>query len=307
MFEYSGATFNDISTLETALATGLSEDIKISVREGFDDKADTSKWKEDVLPVVVLVSGAGGNGKDTFIDCVNKHLAVENISSIDEIKNMAASLITLTADNRFETVNGVKEMTDKTDRYREFLHELKMAWSKFNSGPNNYMLQQINHILTMHEDEREKFDVIFVHVREADEIIALKSNIERFLGIGCVTLCITGRVDPSEYQNECDKNIDEYKFDVTINNAGDLMILELQAMIFASRLQNINMTYGIECQAHKHTTTEETPKVATMADVTNDKIHEVISSVVNQANEVASEEVPTIAGFHTNLDVADLT
>ena len=132
MFQYSGADFNKIIALEEALKESLSKDITISNQKGIIEDIDTSKWMDDPLPVVILISGAGGNGKDTFINYVNQSMAVYNLSTIDPIKEVASTLINLTVTSDYSAVDSKKEMDDKSDRYREFLHELKMAWSKFN-------------------------------------------------------------------------------------------------------------------------------------------------------------------------------
>ena len=305
MFQYSGADFNKIIALEEALKESLSKDITISNQKGIIEDIDTSKWMDDPLPVVILISGAGGNGKDTFINYVNQSMAVYNLSTIDPIKEVASTLINLTVTSDYSAVDSKKEMDDKSDRYREFLHELKMAWSKFNDGPNINMLEETRHVLTMHEDERERYDVIFIHVREAKEIACLKKDIERHFGIACLTMCVQGLVDPSSYENECDKNVNEYAYDLYITNT-DLEILKIQAMFFAARLENVNKTLGIPCcYDHSH---ENDAKVTTMLNVKTNEVvtDDTIHKIVNAVKTAADEEVPNLAGFHTDVDPADL-
>lgn len=305
MFKYSGADFNKIIELEKALKESLSKDITISNQKGIEEVITDENWMDDPLPVVILISGAGGNGKDTFINFVNQSLAVYNISTIDPIKEVASTLINLTVSSDYSPIDSQKEMDDKSDKYREFLHELKMAWSNFNDGPNINMLEETRHVLTMHEDERERYDVIFIHVREPEEIANLKKDIERYFGIACLTMCVQGLVDPAAYENECDKNVDKYSYDLYITNT-DLEILKIQAMFFAARLENVNKTNGIPCcydHSHNVSTSDTTDltKVQTNT-VTDDKIHEIVNAV----KTAADEEVPNIAGFHTDVDPADL-
>lgn len=326
MFTHSGASNERITSLNEKLVKTLNEDVVINISDGIDTSMDVKNQVSDPLPVIVLINGAGGNGKDTFINAVNRTLAVYNLSTIDPIKTIAGQLIDITDSySQFEKISGSSEMTNKSDRYREFLHELKMAWANFNDGPNVNMLGEIQNILNIHEHGGEKYDVIFVHVREPKEIDELKNDIFRYFGISCITMLVKGRVDPSEYNNNCDKNVYNYKHDIVLANTGNTTVLDMQALFFATRLHKINNEYGIPCPECNHTETEatEAKDVLTEELVSDTEIDDTIINTVNSVkddiNEVISttleeratggesEDIPSLAGFHPNVDAADLT
>ena len=323
MFTHSGASNDRITRLNEKLVKTLSEDVVINIADGIDTSMEVANQVSDPLPVIILINGAGGNGKDTFINAVNKTLAVYNISTIDPIKTVASQLIDITDNySDFEKISGTTEMTNKSDRYREFLHEMKMAWSKFNDGPNVNMLGEIREVLNIHEEGGEKYDAIFVHVREPEEIEELKNDIFRYFGIGCVTMLVKGRIDPTEFTNNCDKNVYKYKHDLILANTGNTTVLDMQALFFATRLHKINNEFGISCPECTHdaetdnttteniTTTDETPVSTTEANT--NIIKEILDEVMGTDKETLatggeSEEVPSLAGFHPNVDAADLT
>ena len=152
-------------------------------------------------------------------------------------------------------------------------------------------------------------------------------DIFRYFGIGCVTMLVKGRVDPTEFTNNCDKNVYNYKHDLTLANTGNATVLDMQALFFATRLHKINNEFGISCPECVHTTeTESTAetKVSTDSTTTVDEtpaatseantatIKEILDEVMGADKETVatggeSEEVPSLAGFHPNVDAADLT
>lgn len=329
MFTHSGASNDRITSLNTKLVKSLSEDVVINISEGIDTSMEVKNQVSDPLPVIVLINGAGGNGKDTFINAVNKTLAVYNLSTIDPLKTVAGQLVDITNNySDFEKISGSTEMNNKSSRYRDFLHDLKMAWSKFNGGPNVNMLGEIREVLNIHEDGGEKYDAIFVHVREPEEIDELKNDIYKYFGIGCITMIVKGRIDPNEYNNDGDKNVYNYKYDLTLANTGNITVLDMQALFFATRLHRINSEFGIPCPECTHTDEEEVSSSTndTTVETTNESetkpvvensqsdisIKDIVDEVMSTDNETLatggeSEEVPSLAGFHPNVDAADLT
>ena len=99
----------------------------------------------------------------------------------------------------------------------------------------------------------------------------------------------------------------------------------MQALFFATRLHKINNEYGIPCPECNHTETEatEAKDVLTEEPVSDTEIDDTIINTVNSVkddiNEVISttleeratggesEDIPSLAGFHPNVDAADLT
>lgn len=251
-------------------------------------------------PIVILVSGAGGNGKDTFIDAVGKHCSAYNLSSITEIKEIAEVLVEYTADIQDEMpVCPSKHMEDKSDRYRQFLHALKMAWSDFCDGPTYRLLSELKAILTDQSLGGERYDVVFLHVREAAEIDKIRHIITNQYGIICLTMIVKGLVDASAYANACDSNVDNYSYDLTImNTPGQQTMFELQAKLFADNLIVGNRVNGIE--------SSKVPNVVIATDKAYPSIPtDVLSTVATSEHNNAERTVTTKSSFRFDLDNPD--
>lgn len=249
-FKGTGKTLAQLDIARNGILEIMKKPANLSVETGIThaESIETSALVVDPYPIVVLVSGAGGNGKDTFIDYVGKFCSAINLSSITEIKEVADILVNYTRDIEDEMEICPRKHQDmKSDRYRQFLHALKMAWSDFCDGPNYRLISELRNILTEQCANGARYDVAFLHVREHDEIEKIKSMIQNNFGIICLTMIVKGLVDASDYVNECDSNVDNYDYDLTIVNTPNKMTMfELQAMLFATNLKYANHIFGIE-------------------------------------------------------------
>lgn len=81
---------------------------------------------------VVIVNGVAGSGKDKFVSYVKKlsDFKVENLSSIDRVKQIAESCFGW---------NG-----KKNDESRKMLSEMKKVWTDFNNGPFEIVTKKID-------------------------------------------------------------------------------------------------------------------------------------------------------------------
>lgn len=220
---------SDIDKLKAKFNTGF----KISVTEGITDTVPVfvNKW-----PVICIISGVAGNGKDSFIEYMSRYASIANFSSIDQIKEIASVLCNATSNyNDLAEVDALAELNTKSDRYREFLWEMKQAWTKFCNGPTVQLLGMIRDHITQHNMQGDHTDIIFLHIREADQIEEMKTAVVDNFGLTPITVKIQGLVDATDYTNQCDTRVDEYQnFDVVINNVpGDTFMLEMKAMLFA--------------------------------------------------------------------------
>lgn len=105
--------------------------------------------------LVVIINGRGGIGKDTLINAVKKDYNVTNFSSIDKVKEIAAI--------------GGWDYTDKSDKGRKLLSDLKQAFLAYNDLPFTETIEHINAFLEK-ESTSPYYDVMFVHIREPEEI-----------------------------------------------------------------------------------------------------------------------------------------
>lgn len=256
-FTHSGYDTAAVKIVEEFFIGELKEKQEISIETGFEDTNVDPTTEVAPYPIVCIISGAGGNGKDTFINAVSKVCAVGNLSSIDPVKEIANTLIQENAAYQYEsymTTDGGKHQSQKTDQYRQFLYELKKAWTSFCDGPNVYLMGKLQDILSDQNSGNGNLNIVFMHVREASEIASLKQMIEEQFGIAVITVKLVGLVNPADYQNDCDKNVDDYTFDLTItNHPGNTMMLELQAMMFGNIIRDLSYTNGIFPSDYKET------------------------------------------------------
>ena len=170
--------------------------------------------------IVIIINGKGGAGKDTICDIVSQHYNTMNVSSIDPIKEIALKY----------GWNG-----EKDNKSRKFLADLKRAFIEYNDLPNNYLKRKYDDFISA--DDKK---ILFVHIREADQIDAFKSMINT----KCVTLLVTG-ADSGELGNLSDDETGAYSYDYYYDNTGPIEQLQNSVMDFFGELlgnENINLT-----------------------------------------------------------------
>ena len=114
---------------------------------------------------VVIINGMGGSGKDTFVELCLKHSKILNISSVDVVKNAAKVLVGW---------NG-----EKDEKSRKLLVDLKRLSIDYNDSPTKYIIAKYK------EFQNSNLEILFIHIREIDEIIKIKKL------IGAKTLLLT--------------------------------------------------------------------------------------------------------------------
>ena len=161
---------------------------------------------------IILINGAGGVGKDTFVEICQRMMdkdKILNISTVDLIKQAAKIL-------------GWNEQKD--EKGRKFLSDLKDLATEYSDLSVSYISKTI---LQAQEDGTE---AIFVHCREPEELARLK---ERF---DAITLLIkNNRVKPIE-SNHADRDIEQYEYDFVIENNEGLLELTKKAADFIKEI-----------------------------------------------------------------------
>lgn len=194
------------------------------------------------LPIVCILNGTGGSGKDTFASLCKEaglHNSIHD-STVAPVKKAAEVLISF--DDRDSVLSDV---LNKRESYRTFLHRIKMAWSEFSNGSTHYVCNRITGIVADIAAGRiENPVVIFVDVREPAEIKRLQRAIAE-LGLIAVAVLIQGLVDPYMHDNDGDRNVTDYKYDYVIENVpGDIDALRIEAQIFTSKILNFFHSEG---------------------------------------------------------------
>ena len=149
-------------------------------------------------PLVIIINGKGGIGKDSLINEYLKIHRGESISSIDAVKEAAK---VLGWDGR------------KSDVNRKFLSDLKALSIKY----NDYPLRDI--LFKFHRFIRDvNSDVLFIHIREPEEIEKCKKNIEYTEMASVKTMLVITDGEQHTYGNKSDDNVEDYNYDIRFLN-----------------------------------------------------------------------------------------
>lgn len=182
---------------------------------------------------VVIINGKPQSGKDTFCKYAQGYCDDDEsantliISSVDPLKDMLTQL----------GWDGTK-----TDKIRDMLMDMKQLWVQNQDGPTMFLF---NNILEFHKACTGEDNIVFVHIREPEEIKKLVNALTGFesMGIDVISLLVirNGGEDtpnqPAETRRSDDEAlINSYKYDVTINNDEDLIKLQELAAEFVDKL-----------------------------------------------------------------------
>lgn len=162
-----------------------------------------------IKPLVVILNGFPGAGKDTFVEICQKFAKVDQIHTSDQAK---AALKIMGWDG------------EKTPEARALLATLvEKSYEIFDDAPIRYAASRVI---------RSDADIFFIHVREPIYIDKFK---EEFKHHKASTLFIFRGV-PEDLSNEADKNVLFYDYDYRISNIDSLRELEIQAKMYLQKL-----------------------------------------------------------------------
>lgn len=150
---------------------------------------------------IFVINGMAQSGKDTFISMVARKVSVKNYSSVMHIKE-AASLLGW---------NGGKD-----ERSRKFLSDMKKLSSEYNDFP----YKKIENIIEEFYNDTIN-DVLFIHIREPEEITRIKIDYPEIR-----TILIVNRNVEHITSNESDSNVYNYEYDIVYHNEGTLRDLQ---------------------------------------------------------------------------------
>lgn len=163
---------------------------------------------------IIIINSSGGAGKDTFIKYCGEFAKVDNYSSIDTIRNMLQMV----------GYNGEKREWD-----RRFLSDIKKLCTTYNDYPHKETLGTIESFY----DEGNDFEVLFIHVREIDEIERLKH-----IYPDIITLFVKNDRVEKILSNDSDAMVEYYQYDCYIENNSTLEDLKNCAEAFMEDLRN---------------------------------------------------------------------
>ena len=165
---------------------------------------------------VFIINGKAGVGKDKFIKYVSKYAYVVNFSSVQALKNIATE--------HFGYNDNIK-----SDKDRKFLADLKALTTEYCNFSFNSVIEAYKAFKNISYTE-----ILFIHCREPEEIKKLQDEIPE-----AETILVTAdkRVTKVVDNNHADKDINEYNYDIIINNDGTLEELDQIAENFVNSLK----------------------------------------------------------------------
>lgn len=163
--------------------------------------------------LVVIINGNGGVGKDTLCDFAATAFSVRNISSVTPIKEIASRY-------------GWKG--EKDARARKFLADLKEAFVAYNDLPFTYIQEQYHQFL-----ESDTEEVMFVHIREGEEI----DKVKQYVKTPCIALLVTRpQSDRQCWGNASDDNVADYEYDYEYSNDKKLTDAKEDFVVFLKQV-----------------------------------------------------------------------
>lgn len=192
-----------------------------------DDFNLNKRWRDAVgEPIIVIINGVGGSGKDTFVQIIKNKL--KTIENPDPFKNNKITTVRFEKDKvsivkNISTIDNVRmaarllgcDIYEKDDKCRRFLHELKKLSAEYYDTPYQKCRQ------TIYGGE---YKICFVHCREPEEI-------QRFVDEFKATTVLVRR-DVDIPNNESDMGVENFEYDYYIENNGNIFDLEQKAKKF---------------------------------------------------------------------------
>lgn len=159
-------------------------------------------------PIVLIINGYPRSGKDTFCNILGKKYKVLNHSTVDRVKEIAILM----------GWDGIK-----TPKSREMLSDLKdftTKWFDMSYNDIKSIIKGWYNWYKKNEDVSLGVDFICIHVREPDEI----KKIVDFCNKNCYTVntVFIRRDHNLKLSNYADKNVEDYEYDVYIDNNSTL-------------------------------------------------------------------------------------
>lgn len=172
---------------------------------------------------IYILNGKAGSGKTTFFKLIEEKCRnyVYNYSTVDLVKKVAY---------------GCGWNGSKTPENRKFLSDLKDLLTEWDDVPYKDCLKEIKRITSLADIYDVEHDdwAVFIDCREPKEI---QKFVDR---LGAKTIFIDRKIEDYNASNHADANVENFEYDIVINNNGTLEDLAAVAMNFIK-------TEGIKC------------------------------------------------------------
>lgn len=164
-----------------------------------------------IKPLVIIINGAGGVGKDTICSVLSNHFVTFAYSSIRPIKRIAYE---------------IGWEGEKTDKARKMLSDLKDICTEYNDLPFKYMVARLEDAVNI-----DGLHCVIFHIREPQEIDKFKRYVIE-QGYTCKTLLVRSERAQQSYGNHADDDVENYPYDMVYQNDGTLENLDKDFMDF---------------------------------------------------------------------------
>lgn len=169
---------------------------------------------------VFIINGSGGVGKDTFVNLIAKYIPITHIT-IAAIPKMIAEYFGWD--------------TEKTEKERKLLSNIKLAIDEYNDGNYKRVVQAHKNFMN---DEHTEW--LIIDMREAKDI---ERAIKDF---GAKTILIKRNSIPKITTNIADKGVFDIEYDYTIDNDGTIEDLNKKAYEFIKAVKSKIITPNYE-------------------------------------------------------------
>ena len=159
-----------------------------------------------------IINGYPKCGKGTFIQLCSKYTSCKEISSVDPTK---LALMILGWDGEEET---------KTPEIRKALSNMKDLSTELFDGPVTYVKERAGSVL-----KDGNINIVFANAREPVEL-------QRYRDYGA-TIILINRVTDIPRPTHSDQNVEQFEYDVVIDNTKDLVYLEQQTCEFINKIK----------------------------------------------------------------------
>lgn len=146
---------------------------------------------------IIIINGQGGAGKDNFVLALSPVYKITNISSVDLL---------------YKFMDTIKWDGNKDDHWRKFMSDFKELLTKYDNIPNKYIIEKCGEFLNSDKD------LLFLHVREPENINEIKAIVKKRFDFDIDTLLIRNTKITKLFNNKSDDDVERYEYDKIFYN-----------------------------------------------------------------------------------------
>ena len=178
------------------------------------------------MKYILIFNGYPKSGKTTIQnEILNKYPNSYIYSSIKPVTEFLDNIINDYGNDNLKD-RYLKEKSEKSDRYRKLLSNIKLSFYDFDNGVF-WNTEILKHVLSFMDNESSKF--FMIDIREPKHISSFMDYMKVIRGYNKefkVLSVFVNREHDNLYLNESDANVEKYSYDFYVNNKQDLTTLK---------------------------------------------------------------------------------